>query len=144
MFEYFEFNRKTHILPEEWYGGLKPARAQPITVQCFPLYPLLLATGHMHIDYFSLDVEGAELPILYNIPFHAVYVDVIEVEHRIGETGNRRHLINPQKTMQKLMEIREFFRKLGTHKEVGILPWGTHRNPFKQEDHGLDVFFKHI
>ena len=129
--------------PEDVYGGLDPAHAQPITVQCFPLYPLLLATGHMHIDYFSLDVEGAELPILYNIPFHAVHIDVIGVEYRVNEGKKRRHL-NSQKTVEKLIEIREFFRKLGTYKEVGILPWGTHYNPLKQEDHGLDVLFKHI
>ena len=35
-----------------------------IDVQCFPLYSILLALGNPTVDYFALDIEGAELPVL--------------------------------------------------------------------------------
>lgn len=46
------------------------------TVQCFPLYSLLLAVGRTHVDYFGLDVEGSEHKILKTIPWHKVYMQV--------------------------------------------------------------------
>ena len=38
-----------------------------IKVQCFPIYSVLKAIGNPRIDYFSLDIEGAELQVTYNI-----------------------------------------------------------------------------
>ena len=93
------------------------------SVQCFPLYPLLLAVGHTRIDYFSLDVEGSELPILRTIPWHALYIDVIGVEYKVYRGTAKQH-------NERLEQYRELFRSLnGMYKEV------------KQFD--LDVFFKH-
>ena len=40
-----------------------------IDAQCFNLYSIMLAIGKTHIDYFSLDVECAEMQILRTIPF---------------------------------------------------------------------------
>ena len=37
---------------------------QVFKMQCFPLYSILKAIGRTDIDYFSLDVEGAEYEIL--------------------------------------------------------------------------------
>jgi hypothetical protein len=48
-------------------------------VQCFPLYSILLAIGRTHIDYFGLDVEGSEYKILKTIPWHKVYVQVLNI-----------------------------------------------------------------
>lgn len=45
-------------------------------VQCFPMYPILLAIGRTHVDYLSLDVEGSEYKILRTIPWHKVYMQV--------------------------------------------------------------------
>ena len=50
------------------------------TVQAFPLYSLLLATGIKHVDFLSLDVEGAELDILNTIPWDKVDIDLVMVE----------------------------------------------------------------
>lgn len=47
-----------------------------ITAQCFPLYSILLAIKKTQIDYFSLDVEGYEMGILRNIPWHKVDIKV--------------------------------------------------------------------
>ena len=56
-----------------------------IQVQCLPLYSILAALNIRHVDYFSLDVEGAELQVLKTIPFTEVTIDVISVEKRVVE-----------------------------------------------------------
>lgn len=55
------------IQSESWLGD-----KDLITVQCFPLYSILLAYGRTYIDFFSLDVEGHELKILKTVPWHKV------------------------------------------------------------------------
>ena len=51
--------------------------AKPIsTVLCFPLFGILSALGNPPVDYFSLDVEGAELAILNTIPWGNVDIKV--------------------------------------------------------------------
>ena len=54
---------------------------------CLPFYSILLAMGNPTVDYFSLDVEGAELPILKSIPWDKVDIRVlsIEVNHSDGK-----------------------------------------------------------
>ena len=49
-------------------------------VQCFPLYSVLVALGNPKIDYFSLDIEGAELVVLQTVPWNKVNMTLIEVE----------------------------------------------------------------
>jgi len=51
--------------------------------QCFPLYSLLLAIGNPKVNYFSLDIEGAELQVLQSVPWHLVDIEVISVEHHL-------------------------------------------------------------
>ncbi|KAI9562649.1 hypothetical protein GHT06_010103 [Daphnia sinensis] len=51
-----------------------------IDVQCFPFYSILLAVGRTRVDYFSLDVEGAESQVLANVPWHLVNVKTLTVE----------------------------------------------------------------
>ncbi|CAL4123200.1 unnamed protein product [Meganyctiphanes norvegica] len=50
-------------------------------VQCIPLGTLLTAISVTHVDFISLDVEGAELGILKNFPWGKISVDVWLVEH---------------------------------------------------------------
>ena len=47
-----------------------------ISIQCIPLYPILLAMNTTTIDYFSLDVEGFELEVLKTIPWDKVNIKV--------------------------------------------------------------------
>ena len=49
-------------------------------VQCFPLYSVLKAMGKPKVDYFSLDIEGAEFAVLNTIPWKDVDIDVLGVE----------------------------------------------------------------
>jgi hypothetical protein len=45
-------------------------------VQCLPLYSVLLALGNPTVNYFSLDIEGAEFPVLKTIPWDKVDIQV--------------------------------------------------------------------
>ena len=40
-----------------------------LRLQCLPLYTILLALGNPTVNYFSLDIEGAEYPVLQTIPW---------------------------------------------------------------------------
>jgi len=51
-----------------------------IQVQCFPLYSILMALGNPHVDYFSLDIEGAELAMLKTLPWDKIKMTLIDVE----------------------------------------------------------------
>ena len=51
-----------------------------IQVQCFPLYSVLMALGNPHVDYFSLDIEGAELVMLKTLPWNKISMTLIDVE----------------------------------------------------------------
>ena len=46
------------------------------SVQCFPLYSILLAVNRTVIDFISLDVEGHEFRILKTVPWHKIDVKV--------------------------------------------------------------------
>ena len=50
------------------------------SVQCLPVYTLLLALNRTIVDYFSLDVEGVELQVLKTVPFDKVDIKVLTVE----------------------------------------------------------------
>ena len=47
-----------------------------VSVDCFPLHALLLALNVTRVDYFSLDVEGAELDVLNAVPFDRIDIRV--------------------------------------------------------------------
>ena len=59
---------------------LFPYQRRTIQTQCFPLYSILKAIGNPTVHYFSLDVEGSELPILKTIPFDKVDIKVLDIE----------------------------------------------------------------
>jgi len=52
-------------------------------LQCFPLFSILLALHNPRVDLLSLDIEGAELPVLETIPWQKTNIQTIllEVEH---------------------------------------------------------------
>jgi len=55
-------------------------------LQCFPLYSLLLAVDNPTINFFSLDIEGAEFLVLQSIPWDKVDIEVMVVElHLAGK-----------------------------------------------------------
>ena len=50
-------------------------------VQCFPIDTYLQALNIKEINYFSLDVEGAEYEILKQIDFHRIKIDLMTIEY---------------------------------------------------------------
>ncbi len=115
-----------------------PEYKHKVDVQCFNLYSLMLAIGHTHIDYFSLDIEGPELDVLNTIPFNKLHIDIIGLEYRSwGKTGDVN--IN----LERLHNFRSFFEKQGGYKEIGILPHNS-KDSVANDKNGLDVFFQKI
>ncbi|CAL4086555.1 unnamed protein product [Meganyctiphanes norvegica] len=67
------------------------------SARCIPLYTLLKAIEKDHVDLISLDVEGAEMGVLENIPWHKMTVDVWMVEHRsLNEHGDLVNKLDPK------------------------------------------------
>ncbi|XP_042862707.1 uncharacterized protein LOC122247478 [Penaeus japonicus] len=56
-----------------------------IEVQCIPLYTIVKAMGIKHIDFLSLDVEGAELGILDTVPWDKLSFSVMAIESSYPE-----------------------------------------------------------
>lgn len=50
------------------------------SIQCFPIYSILLAIGQKTVDYFSLDVEGSEPAVLRSIPFDKVDIKLLTIQ----------------------------------------------------------------
>lgn len=73
-----ELQSKTTSLTVQSDGQGTPVKEaeQIYKMQCFPLYSILLAVGRTQVDYFGLDVEGAEYQILETIPWHKVNIQV--------------------------------------------------------------------
>lgn len=55
---------------EKYLSGRKSSDYNiKFSAQCFPIFSLLSALGIKVVDYFSLDIEGAELAVLQTFPF---------------------------------------------------------------------------
>ena len=111
---------------------MKPA----IKVNCFPLNAVLAALEVSHVDYLSLDVEGPEIEILRTVDWTRLSIDVITVEYRIY--GGAKIGIDKKATLQKLEDLRQFFRGTGIYREVAMLPGAD------GDAGGLDVVFSRI
>ncbi|KAL3884610.1 hypothetical protein ACJMK2_024737 [Sinanodonta woodiana] len=65
---------------EKWVLDHKFDQKPYYEVPCFPLYSIMLALKPTSIDYFGLDVEGNELPILQTIPFDDLNITSVTTE----------------------------------------------------------------
>ena len=59
---------------------------QGFMMPCYPVMSLMLAMNVTKLDFFSLDVEGAEYPILDTLPFDRLDVSVLAVEVAHGRS----------------------------------------------------------
>ena len=66
---------------KNWASKQRFKKVEPIKVQCFPLYSILLALNRTTVDFMSLDVEGDELYILKTVPFDKVNIKTMTVEY---------------------------------------------------------------
>ena len=60
---------------ERFYSSMKRGNYQSKNL-CLPFFAILNAVGNPIVDYFSLDVEGAEFSILMSIPWEKVVIKV--------------------------------------------------------------------
>ena len=49
-------------------------------MQCFPVYSVLRALNLPTVDYFSLDIEGAEYQVLKTIPLESLNIKLLGIE----------------------------------------------------------------
>ena len=85
------------VLTTESYQEKTPDSS---TVQCVPLYTLLLALGNPTVNWFILDIEGAEYQVLQTIPWHLVDIEMISVETDLAGLimpGSRQEIIDYMK-----------------------------------------------
>jgi FkbM family methyltransferase len=65
----------------QWHTTYRPEQIDQFpSIPCVPLDLLLGLYGLRHINFFSLDVEGAELQVLRALDFSVISFDVIVVE----------------------------------------------------------------
>jgi Methyltransferase FkbM domain len=74
---------------------------------------LMAAIGVNHVDYMSLDVHGAELPILKTIDFRELRIDLLTIE-----CYDRNETVRQQ--MAK--EISDLFAATGLYRNVEVTP----------------------
>ena len=60
-------------------------RKPTLTVPCFPLETIIAAMNRSRVDYFSLDIEGFELPVLKSVDWSRVDISVLSVEFARGK-----------------------------------------------------------
>lgn len=62
------------------------------TIVDIPVYPLMAVLAEVRVrtvDYWSLDVEGAELAILKTVDFHTLEIGLLTIEHQEKEDGGK-------------------------------------------------------
>lgn len=59
-----------------WAQAEVEKKATIIKSTCLPLYSILLSMGNPIVDFFSLDIEGAEHLVLKTIPWDKVHIRV--------------------------------------------------------------------
>lgn len=89
-----------------------------INVTCYSINDIIAALNIDHIDYWSLDVEGAELAILGSLDWTSMpRVDVISVEYMMKRADGKR---DQQGSVEKLQQIRQLFDETAAYQQIGI------------------------
>jgi len=121
------------LVPEEKVTAWKNANFE---MQCMPLYTLLLAMGNPTVHHFSLDVEGAEFPILKTIPWDKVDIRALSVETYLAGRlypGDQKDLIA---YMEKVGYRHIHWAHQKTNKDR--MQMGTHDDLFVRNDVTLE------
>lgn len=109
-----------------------------IVAPCFKLKEILDTIHHVHIDYFSLDVEGGEMSVLNSIKEElkskTITVDVWTIEYRVIDEKQK---IIANKSKQNLEILRNYFTEVGGYVEHSQLS----NTLFTSDGMALDVVF---
>lgn len=88
-----------------------------VTVPCYKLQNVLDKLNNNHINYFSLDVEGAELIVLETIKESLktgdITVDIWTIEYRVWDGKE----IVYKDSMKNLVGLRNYFKEIGGYVE---------------------------
>ncbi|XP_052804816.1 uncharacterized protein LOC128234562 isoform X2 [Mya arenaria] len=105
------FNRGRIVHGKESQDWIKKQniKKDEVSIQCFPLYSILLALNQLTVDFFSLDVEGDELRVLQTIPYDKVDIKMMTVEY-IHETG-------------KGTDLKSFVESKGYESMLQVMRW---------------------
>ena len=82
-------------------GIVEESGEDTMTLQCVPLYTLLLALGNPTVHWFILDIEGAEYQVLQTLPWHLVDIEMVSVETDLAGLvmpGSRQEIIDFMKS----------------------------------------------
>ncbi len=77
---------------KKWHNNGKPRKL--VKVRCQRLDDILDALGIIHVDLFSLDVEGAELEVMHTFPFDRVGLSAMFAEADGWDEPKERALIS--------------------------------------------------
>jgi len=77
-----QHNSKWRQIKTDWAPSFlhKEIKRETVLTQCFPVYSILLSMEQPRVDFFSLDIEGAEMAVLKTIPFDKVDIEVFLIE----------------------------------------------------------------
>jgi FkbM family methyltransferase len=77
----------------KWHSNVTEADVQALPVTpCTKMQSILDRTGLKHVDFFSLDVEGAESSVLGSIDFSQFVANVFLIEYRQGQEDVRQNV----------------------------------------------------
>ena len=76
----FEIDSERHKAASAMRGIVPEPTDTSSTLQCLPLYTLLLAAGNPTVHWLILDIEGVEYQVLQTIPWRSVDIEIISVE----------------------------------------------------------------
>jgi FkbM family methyltransferase len=103
LYEFFEPEHRTR---------LDQAMSKLTQVPTVTLAQALVAADLVHIDYLSVDVEGAELPILSVFPFEDFDVDVFGIENNFGNEAIARLMVSNGYAKIGRVGVDDFYRRL--------------------------------
>lgn len=106
-------------LSENHYNG---GTTQVINVPVKRLDTIFKENNIKHVNYLSIDVEGAEYSVIKGIDFDSVFIDVIEFENNYSDTSDpileylsyKGYVIIPENTSIDIMMIHKnskFYKK---------------------------------
>ncbi len=88
-------------------NGLDNAHRKQYTVQCLPFESVWIALDKPIVDFFSLDVEGAEMDVLKSLPWAEIRIESLLIEVVHGDAGEIERFMRQKgyRVFQKFLDV---------------------------------------